>query len=330
MPSSRIRLLASVLGYALMAAGTALAEEIPHERSIALIDKAWAVRLDMTGYRIQADGVKPDSRRYLLATNTAEAIQLSVTLEAVSGQATEQSCLAHFNRIAQSATAASSPGPTRTEMINQVPVLEYLLYETGGPGTAQLHLFACTVKENVYTDIHLSQSGATTADASPLRNVLASLSIVAAAQAGSLDYFRAGSAPYLQGHFKQAILHYERAVALERANPVLDKSLWRLLVHNLGLAYRRTGDLVRAKTTIDYGLSHDPANPFFHYDLARTYAGMNERDRAMQSLHDAFQHFRESHRHDAIPDPRQDVSFGRLMLDPEFRTLTESLMQPAI
>ena len=329
MPSSRKRLLASALGYALMAAGTALAEEIPHERSIALIDKAWAVRLDMAGYRIQADGVKPDSRRYLLATNNAGAIQLSVTLEAVSGQATEQGCLAHFNRIAHGATAASSPGPTRTE-INQVPVLEYLLYETGGQGTGQLHLFACTVKEDVYTDIHLSQSGTTTADASQLRKVLASLSIVAADLAGSLDYFRAGSAPYLQGHFKQAILHYERAVALERVNPVLDKSLWRLLVHNLGIAYRRTGDLARAKTTIDYGLSHDPANPFFHYDLARTYAGMNERDRAMQSLHDAFQYFRESHRHDAIPDPRRDVSFGRLMLDPIFRTLTESLMQPAI
>ena len=329
MPSSRKRLLASVLGYALMAAGTALAEEIPHERSIALIDKAWAVRLDMTGYRIQADGVKPDSRRYLLATNNTGAIQLSVTLEAVSGQATEQGCLAHLTRIAHRATAASSSGPTRTE-INQVPVLEYLLYETGGQGIAQLHLFACTVKENVYTDIHLSQSDTTTADASPLRNVLASLSIVAAGQSGSLDYFRAGSAPYLQGHFKQAILHYERAVALERANPVLDKSLWRLLVHNLGLAYRRTGDLMRAKTTIDYGLSHDPANPFFHYDLARTYAGMNERDRAMQSLHDAFRHFRISHEREPMPDPRQDVSFGRLMLDPEFRTLTESLMQPAI
>ena len=40
MPSSRKRLLASVLGYALMAAGTGLAGEIPHQRSIALIDKA--------------------------------------------------------------------------------------------------------------------------------------------------------------------------------------------------------------------------------------------------------------------------------------------------
>lgn len=329
MPSSRKRLLASVLGYALMAAGTGLAGEIPHQRSIALIDKAWAVRLDMTGYRIQADGVKPDSRRYLLATNDAVAVQLSVTLEAVSGQATEQGCLAQLNRIARTAAAPSPSGPTRIE-INQVPVFEYLLRETGGQGTDRLHLFACASKENVYTDIHLTQSGSTTGDGSHLRTVLESFSIVAAAQAGSLDYFRAGSAPYLQGQFKQAIRQYERAVALEQANPILSKALWRLLVHNLGGAYRRTGDFARAKTTIEYGLSQEPTNPFFHYDLARTYAGMNERDRAMQSLHDAFLHFRLSHERESMPDPRQDVSFGRFMLDPAFRTLTESLMQPAI
>ncbi|MCW5799045.1 MAG: tetratricopeptide repeat protein [Nitrospira sp.] len=322
-------LLASVLAYALIAAGTGFAEEIPHQRRIALIDKAWAVSLDMTGYRVQADGIKPDSRRYVLAANDAAAMQLSVTLEAVSGQATEQGCLAHLNRIARTAAAPSTSGPTRTE-IHQLPVFEYLLHETGGQGTDQLHLFACTSKENVYADIHLSQSGSATADGSQLRKVLESLSIVAAAQAGSLDYFRAGSAPYLQGHFTQAIPHYEQAIALERANPTLDKALWRLLVHNLGVAYRRTGDLARAKTTIDYGLSQEPANPFFHYDLARTYAGMNERDRAMQSLHDAFLHFRRSNERESIPDPRQDISFGRFMLDPAFRTLTESLMQPAI
>ena len=329
MPSAMKQLLASALGYALMASGAGLAEEIPHQRSIALIDKTWAVSLDMTGYRVQADGVKPDSRRYVLATNDAAAMQLSVTLEAVSGQATEQGCLAHLHRIAQTASAPSHAGPTRTE-INQLPVFEYLLHETSAGRTDQVHLFACTNKDNVYTDIHLSHSGTTTVDASQLRKVLESLSIVAAAQPGSLDYFRAGSAPYLQGQFKQAIPHYERAVALERTNPSLDKALWRLLVHNLGVAYRRSGDLARAKTTIDYGLSQEPANPSFHYDLARTYAGMNERDRAMQSLHDAFLHFRRSNDREPIPDPRQDVSFGRFMLDPAFRTLTESLMQPAI
>ncbi|ULA67089.1 MAG: Cellulose synthase operon protein C [Nitrospira sp.] len=329
MPSSTKLLLASLFSCTLVMTGAVRAEDRPQQASVALIDKTWAVNLDIPGYRVLADGVKPDSRRYFLATNDTTAMHLSITLEAVSGQATEQGCLTHMQAIAQIAAAPFDAGPTRTEL-QDLSVFEYLFHETGGQRADHLHLFACTIRENVYTDIHLSQSLAKTGDEAQLRKVLESLTIVAAAKAGSLDHFRAGSAPYLQGQYKQAIPYYEQAVALERANPVLTKPLWRLLIHNLGVAYRRTGDLARAKTIIDYGLSQDPANPFFHYDLARTYAGMNERERTMQSLHDAFLHFRRSNERDPIPDPRQDVSFGRFMLDPVFRTLTESLMQPAI
>ena len=329
MPSSTKLRLASVLGYILVTSGIVLAEDSPRQATIALIDKTWAVSLDIPGYRVQADGVKPDSRRYFLATNDTTARRLSITLEAVSGQATEQGCLIHLARIAQAVAAPPSAGPTRTE-IDHLPVLEYLLQETGSRATNRLHLFACTSKDNVSMDIHLSQRDASTGDDAPLRKMLETLTIVAAAKADSLAHFQAGSAPYLQGKFTRAIPHYEQAVALERINPVLDKPLWRLLIHNLAVAYRRTGDLARAKTAIEYGLSQDPANPFFHYDLARAYAGMNERDRAMQSLHDAFLHFRLSNEREPMPDPRQDVSFRRFMLDPAFRTLTESLMQPAI
>ena len=322
-------ILASALSLTVQAAGMALADDAPRQASIALIDKPWAVSLDITGYRVLVDGIKPDSRRYFLATNDATAMHLSVTLEAVSGPATEQGCLAHLTRIARTTDLPLSLDLTPYE-VHQIPILEYLLPRAGDPQRDELHLFACTSKDNVYTDIHLSKTGARAGDDSQLRDVLGSLTIVAATKPSSLDHFRAGSAPYLQGQLKQAIPHYEQAVALEQANPSLDKSLWRLLIHNLGMAYGRTGDFAHAKKTFDYGLSQDPANPFFYYDLARIYAGLNDREKAMQALHNAFLHSRRSHEGDPIPDPRQDVSFGRFMLDPAFRTLAESLMQPAI
>lgn len=327
-PSTTVR-LAAVLGFTLLAAGAALAEDTAPRANIALIDKSWAVSLDTSGFRVQADGVKPDSRRYFLATEDATGLHVSITLEAVSGQATEQGCLTHLSRIAQTVAATHPAAPARSEM-HQQPLFELLLDETGGGQPDQRHLFACMSKENVYADIHLSQRLSQTGGEPPLHRVLESLTIVPAPTAGSLDHFRAGSAPYLRGQFNHAIPHYEQAIALERAHPVLSKSLWRVLVHNLGIAYAATGDLARAKATIEYGLSQDTMNPLFHYDLARTYAGMNERDGAMQALHDAFLHFRQGPERDPIPDPRQDVSFRRLMLDPAFRTLTESLMQPAI
>ncbi|MEK6803876.1 MAG: tetratricopeptide repeat protein [Nitrospirota bacterium] len=306
-----------------------MATKPPQLATIALVEQPWAVTLDITGYRIQVDGLKPDGRRYFLATNNAASIHLSVTLEAVSGQATEQGCLAHLERIARTSPEQPPQDITRYE-IRQVPVLEYLLPETKGTPVDQLHLFACVRKDNVYTDIHVAKTGFTTGDDSRLREVLQSLAIIPAPLAGSLDHFRAGSVPYLQRQFRQAISHYEQAIALERTNPTLDRALWRLLVHNLAVAYGMTGDLARAKTTLDYGLSQDPANPLFHYDLARTYAGMNDRERAMQSLHAAFHNDRQRDAGDRIPDPRQDVSFKRFMLDPAFKELAESLMRPAI
>lgn len=329
MPSFTQSVLIGVLGPILFTFGTAMATEPPQPALIALVEQPWAVSLDMTGYRVQIDGIKPDGRRYVFATNSAASIHLSVTLEAVSGQATEQGCLAHLEHIAQPSPEQPRQDIARYE-IRHVPILEYLPSGTTGTAVDQLHLFACVRKDNVYADIHVAKTGFTRGDDSRLREVLQSLDIVPAPLAGSLDHFRAGSAPYLQGHFKQAIPHYEQAIALERARSTLDKAVWRLLVHNLGVAYGMTGDLTRAKATLDYGLSQDPANSLFHYHLARTYAGMNDREKAMQSLHAAFRNERQREGGDRIPDPRQDVSFRRFMLDPTFRDLAESLMQPAI
>ncbi|MBI4002786.1 MAG: tetratricopeptide repeat protein [Nitrospira defluvii] len=329
MPGSMKSVLVGMLGCTVLSVSMALAEQPRHIATVAFIEKPWALALDITGYSIHINGVKPDGRRYFFATNAATSMTLSVTLEMVTGQATGPGCLAHLEHIAQTSAANISQGMTQYE-VRHMPVIEYLGPAVRGGNVDQFHLFACAGKENVYADVHISKTGFKTGDESLLRDVLASLDIVAAAAASSLDHFRAGSAPYLQGKFGQAIPHYEQAIALEQANSTLDKALWRLLVHNLGLAYGITGDLQRAKTTLDYGLSQDPANSLFHYHLARTYAEMNDRDKAMQSLHAAFRNNRHRDWGEAIPDPRQDVSFRQFMLDPTFRNLTESLMQPAI
>ncbi|MBS0170943.1 MAG: tetratricopeptide repeat protein [Nitrospira sp.] len=313
----------------LVVIGPALAEEHHQPVTLALIDKPWAMRLDVSGFRIQADGVKPDGRRYLLAIDEARSIHLSVTLETVQGAATEEGCIRHLEHAARTASPGGAQGPWR-DHDRRLFLLEYRLPAAGKAQAEELHLLACTVNDDVYADIHLSQGRGQGGDASSLRALLHSLAFVAAPTPSSLDHFRAGSAPFLSGQFALAIPHYEQALVLEQANPVLDRTLWHLLIHNLGMAYGRIGNLAKAKATFDYGLSKDPANPMWHYELARIYAGMNDRDKLMQSLNAAFFYHRNRHGDEHMPDPRQDVSFGRFMLDPVFRRLTESLVQPAI
>lgn len=318
----------AILICATVPTSSALAEQSRHIVTVALIEKPWAVSLNIPGYTVRVDGMTPDGRRYFLATHAATSTTLSVTLESVDGQATTQGCLAHVRRVAH----APAAGITRHLTEYTLPKMSVIEYER--PGThdgnaGHFHVLGCTAQENVYADVHMSKPDFSPGDESMLRRVLATFEIVPAAAPGSLDHFRAGSVPYLQAHYTEAIPHYEQALALEQSNPTLDRSLWELLVHNLGASYRMTGDLPRAMHIFEYGISQDPINPLFHYNLARIYAGMNDREHAMRSLNAAFLN-RQPGVNESLPDPRQDVSFKRFMLDPSFRTLAEYLMQPAI
>jgi tetratricopeptide (TPR) repeat protein len=320
--------LLGILVCAALPLSDAFAEVSRKIATVALIEKPWGLSLDITGYEVRVDGVTPDGRRYFFATHAATSMSLSVTLEAISGQATTQGCLAHLRQVAQTSASGNSR-QTREYTLQNMPVIEYAGPRAHRGDMDQFHVLGCTAVENVYADVHISKPDFKSGDEALLHEVLATLDIVPAAAAGSLDHFRVGSAPYLQARYPQAIPHYEQALALEQVSPTLDKSLWRLLVHNLGVAYRMTGDLPRARHIFEYGVSQDPINPLFHYNLARIYAGMNDRDHAMQSLHAAFRN-RLPSGNESLPDPRQDVTFKRFMLDPSFRTLAELLMKPAI
>ena len=49
-----------------------------------------------------------------------------------------------------------------------------------------------------------------------------------------------------------------------------------------------TGRLKEATALFEQGIQADPAYPLFHYNLACTFADMNELDHTMQSLRTAF------------------------------------------
>ena len=62
------------------------------------------------------------------------------------------------------------------------------------------------------------------------------------------------------------------------------------LIDNLGMAYGISGDLEKAKETFEYGVSKDPAYPLFHYNLACTYAEMDDATQAGSYLRKAFEY----------------------------------------
>ena len=123
---------------------------------------------------------------------------------------------------------------------------------------------------------------------------------------------------FLAGDYKKAIPPYQQALDREKQNRTLSEALWRVLIDNLGMAYGISGDLKKAKATFEYGLSKDPKYPMFHYNMACTYAEMDDVDNAILYLRQAFQFKQNMIKGERFPDPRSDSSFQRFMNNEKF------------
>ncbi len=127
-----------------------------------------------------------------------------------------------------------------------------------------------------------------------------------------------GSRFYLDRDYKQAAPLYQKALDREKANRTLSETLWRVLVDNLGMSYGIPGDLKHAKEVFEYGLSKDPKYPMFHYLLACTYAEMNDVDKTIEYLKQAFKYKENMIKGESLPDAWTDDSFQRFMKDDKF------------
>src|SRR4030095_14824662 len=137
-----------------------------------------------------------------------------------------------------------------------------------------------------------------------------------------------GSTYYIKGEYENAIPPYRRALEQEKINPTLERNLWRVLIDNLGMAYGVTGDLKKAKETFEYGLSKDPKYPMFHYNMACTYAEMDNMDKAIEYLRNAFEYRENMIKGERFPNPARDSSFSRFMKDEKFRSALKEMTRP--
>jgi tetratricopeptide (TPR) repeat protein len=134
----------------------------------------------------------------------------------------------------------------------------------------------------------------------------------------SMKLLEDGSRSYLKHDYRAAIGPYAKALELEKKQATLDKTLWHVLIDNLGMVYGISGDLKRAKETFEYGLSQDKTYPMFYYNLACTYAEMSDVDRAIANLRLAFQYKANVLPGEQVPDPHTDDSFQRFAENERF------------
>ena len=289
---------------------------------LSLAAKDWGVLLDLPGFTLKIVETKPDGRRYMVAENETTNVVVSLTLEAVKSGAHASSCRESLEGKAKNTEVKIRD--VRFSRMDDFDVMRYMVPEFKGQPVKQESLFACQFYDNTYIDLHVSKVKYVEADEPLFAGVLASMR-VDKVQTSSLELAAEGSRLYLQHDYKGAIGSYSQALDLEKANPKLEKSLWYVLIDNLGMSYGITGDLQKAKETFDYGLSKDPAYPIFYYNLACTFAEMGDAAEAGNYLKKAFENKANVLPGENMPDPRKDDSFKKLMKNKEFRELAEKL-----
>ena len=145
------------------------------------------------------------------------------------------------------------------------------------------------------------------------------------ASSTALDYFTQGNLFYSRSDFKRAIDPYSKALELEKKQSTLSKTFWYVLVDNLGMSYGITGDLKKAKETFEYGLTRDSKYPLFYYNLACTYAELNDLDQTISFLKRAFEYKANVIPGEMIPDPAKDDSFQRFIRNDKFLAALKEL-----
>jgi tetratricopeptide (TPR) repeat protein len=140
-----------------------------------------------------------------------------------------------------------------------------------------------------------------------------------------MELMQEGSAYFLRDDFKNAIVPYQKALDLEKVKRRLSKSLWRVLVDNLGMAYGISGDLKSAKKTFEYGISKDPDYPMFYYNMACTYGEMDNMEKAIEFLKLAFDRKANMIPGEKMPDPATDSSFARFINLEQFKAALKEI-----
>ena len=142
-----------------------------------------------------------------------------------------------------------------------------------------------------------------------------------------MAYIQDGRDFFLKHYYSESIPLFEKALAMERKRPSLDQFWWRILVDDLGVAYGASGNLKKAKATYEYGLAKDPKYYLFNYNMACTYAELDDADKAISYLRLTYKSIEEITTVKPKIDPWSDPSFKKLMNNDKFVSALMELVQ---
>ena len=285
---------------------------------LSLPDKDWALEFLFKDFRVKERIILPAfNGRSILAQNDKTNVILSAFLSPAPRRATNKD-------LREYSWKGLKKLPMKIEEVKrseQGPwaFLEYLVKDAKDyKGLRQKNILGYLVKGDTWVDYHLSKVRYEPADEGLFKSFIQSAKIQEKFLPSGMDNFQYGSFFYVKKNYGRAIVYYERAFEQERGDPTLHKNLGRVLIDNLGMAYGMTGNLEKSRRTLEYGISNDPTFPIYYYNLACTYAEMNDSKLAIQNLKTAGEYKNNMIPGEQRPDPFKDPSFRYLLKNKKF------------
>lgn len=216
-------------------------------------------------------------------------------------------------------------------------VVEYYIPDMFGEKINQQNMNAHFVKDGLWVDLHISKVNFHENERETFYNFLKSVSFSPAKTEGvvvspidslkqvELNFMKEGNTYYIIRDLDNAIKYYQKVLDIEMANRLLEKKMWNVLVDNLGMAYGIKGDLNKARTIFDYGLSKDASYPLFYYNIGCIYGEKGDIDSSITYLKLAFERKSNVLEGEDMPNPKDDSSFQKFLNDDKFKKLLEEL-----
>jgi len=271
-----------------------------------------------------------DKWAMLTAQQRPDHVSISALLRQVTFSATAESCRNElWPKLKESISSRISDLQQGTQ--GGFARVEYTF--KSADNTTSHHLLAYLGSRDLCAEIHLSKAGFVAADQSAFEQVLSSVRLLpdesglqaSSQQDTSSSLAAQGDKARTESNYDAAARFYQRAFDLEKANRTFDNDRFMDLIDRLAFSYRMTGDLAKAKDTLDYGLSQNATYPLFHYDMACTYAQMGKVDESVGELHTAFQYRAKVAATQLPANPEEDSCFAKIASDPKFTAEIENI-----
>lgn len=310
---------------AILIVGVTASEAVSSETtSLSLPDISWSLEIAVPGFVVEKKEIAPsgEAARFQ-AVNEGSGVVLSGYLEKAVKTGDAKACRDYYwSRAKQSPFKKEQIGMRESGLM---AIVEYIVPDYLGKEVRQKNLNAYLAEGDYWMDVHVSKTGYKPGDEDPFLPVLKGIRINRTYVPTASDRFAFGNMYYKQKDYKKAAMQFEKALELEKQKPSLPRTIWLVLVDQLGMSYGISGDLAKSQHLYEWAVTKESEYPMFYYNLACSFAESGKQEDAIKNLRLAFKYKANSIPGEFIPDPRTDSSFEKYLNNPEFKAALDQM-----